>query len=162
MVTREDQVEQSVQDFVKDKLFNVGGYSTDDVVILDAFPYNKFDGPLDRTYVAMGFNFDDGGHPAEMGSTLKRRQYTLTFWVFAHEPDWGKNIANVTKSAAESDMVIPLKDYGINEPPQVIDSLMVDSASTQRQFVREPQPWEENIWTTFVKVTDEYYSGEFG
>lgn len=162
MLTREGMIEQSVESYVKDKMFNVGGYSTDDVEVLDAFPYNRFDGPLDKTFVATGFNFDQGGEQAEMGSNLKRRQYTITFFVFGKDPDWGKNIANVCKAAAESDGVIPLKNYGVDDPASVIDSLMVDSASTQRQFVREPKPWEENIWITYVKVTDEFYPSEFG
>lgn len=162
MLTREGMVEQSVESYVRDKLFGVGGYSADDVELLDSFPYNRFDGPLEKTFVAAGFNFDDGGAQAEMGSNMRRRQYTLTFFVFGKDPDWGKNIANVVKAAAESDAVIPLKNFGVDDPPTVIDALMVDAASTQRQYVREPKPWEENIWTTMVKVTDEFYVGEFG
>lgn len=158
MLTRDDKVEQSVQSYVTDRLFNApASYSHDDVEVLDAFPYNRFEDALDKTYIAMAVNFDDGGHQAELGSTLRRRLYTVTFYVFGKDTDWGKNVASVVRAAAENDLVVPLLDYGVSEPPEEIDRLIVESASRQRGFVRDPRPWEENIWTAVVKLTDEYY-----
>lgn len=156
MVTRETQVVQSVEDYVRDKLFNVAGFSANDVALLDAFPFNRFDGPLDKTYVACGFNFDDGGRQAELGSSLRVRAYTITFYVFGRDPAHGEAVANVCKSGAEADGVIPLYQYGAPEPPPQIDALVVLEASTQRQFLRDPRPWEEGVYTTTVKVEDCY------
>lgn len=160
MVTREDKIVQSVQDYVRQRLFVDAGYSADDVELEDAFPEGKFDSPLDKTHVAFGFNFDDGGRPAEMGSNLKVRVYTLTFYVFGVDGDWGENVANVVKAAVESDMVLPLMDYGEPGTP-FLDNLEVDGVTTQRQYVKDPRPWERFIWTTTVKVTDTYMPSTF-
>lgn len=160
MLTREEKIEQSVQDYTRERLFTIAGYSGGDVVLEDAFPEEKFDGPLEKTHVAFSFNFDDGGRPAEIGSNLTARVYTLTFFVFGLTGDWGSNIANVIKAAIEDDMCIDLLDYADFAKP-VISQLEVDGITVQRQYVRDPRPWERFIWTTTVKVTDTYVPDAF-
>lgn len=156
MITREKKIEQSVEDYVKNRVFGVANYQASDVVFEDAFPADKFDGPLTLTHVAMVISFDNGGKSAELGSNFITRQHTITFYVFGLDEDWGENVANVVKAAVDADGVIPLKDYGSSNTPAVIDALIVDNASSQRQLVKDARPWERAIWTVVVKITDEY------
>lgn len=155
MITREDLVEQSVQEYVKNKLFNERSYDQNLVEVLDAFPYDRFNGPLDKNYVAMGFNFDDDGRQAELGSDLKTRLYTLEFFVFGMTQVWGRNLANVIKFAADNEGVIPLLDLNDIDKPQ-IDSLVVDGTRAERQPIQNPAPHERHVWITFVIVEDTY------
>lgn len=156
MISREDMVEQSVQEYVKDKLFSAPrNYSTDLVEMLDAFPYNRFDGPLDKNYVALGFNFDDAGRQAELGSDLKTRLYTIEFFVFGITEVWSRNLANVIKFAADNEGIIPLLDLNQISKPQ-IDSLVVDNTRAERQPIAEPAPHERHVWITWVVVEDTY------
>jgi hypothetical protein len=156
MISREDLVEQSVQEYVKDKLFSAPrNYSTDLVELLDAFPYDRFDGELDKNYVALGFNFDDDGRQAELGSDLKTRLYTIEFFIFGMSAVWGRNLANVVKFAADNDGIIPLLDFGDLAKPQ-IDALVVDGTRAERQAVRDPKPHERHVWVTYVVVEDTY------
>jgi hypothetical protein len=80
-ITREELVEQSVTDWLREQMFTVRGYPPTRVELVDAFARRRFPGPLDKNYLAIGFNFDDGGTPAELGSDLLRRQYTIEVWV---------------------------------------------------------------------------------
>lgn len=154
-ITRETLITQSVQDYVREQLFVARGYPEDQVELLDAFPYDTFDGPLDKNYVALGFNFDDQGTQAELGSDLKTRNYTLEFFVFAISQTWGSNLANALKFAADHDGIIPLLDYSSLAKPQ-IDAMIVKSTRTERQPIPDPKPHERYVWTTMVVVEDYY------
>lgn len=155
MISREDKVEQSVQDYVRHKLFVERAYSADNVELLDAFPYNTFTGELDKNYVALGFNFDDDGTQAELGSDLKVRNYTLEFFVFGQTSIWGRNLANVIKFAADNEGIIPLLDYDQIAKPQ-IDSLVVIGTRAEKQPINNPAPHERHVWITWVTVEDHY------
>lgn len=159
MISREDLIEQSVQDFLKAAL-TARGYSLGgDVELVETFPYH-LTGELEKNYVAVGFNFDDEGTAAELGSDLKVRQYTIQFWIFGQTKAWAKNLANVVKFAAQADDDrIPLKDYEADpDDPPVIDYLCVNASSTERQIAPDPEPWQEFVWTTTVVVQDEYHA----
>lgn len=157
-ITRENFVTQSVKEFLSDVLFNQKGYKADSVEILDSYPHTLFaDKPLDKTYIAVGFNFDDDGRQAEMGSTLKRRLYTIQFFVFGLTPHWAENVANAVKFTLESDGIIPLLDITQPDKPQA-DALVVAGVSAEHQPVNNPQPWQENIWTVHLRVEDTYDS----
>lgn len=156
MVTRETKIIQSVEDYVRNQVFSVAGFAASDVRLLDAFPHTRFDEPMDKTYVCCGFNFDDGGRQAELGSNLKVRNYTITFYVFGRDPAHGEAVVHAVKSGAEAEGIIPLYDYGNGEPPPQLDALVVTYANAQRQFLRDPRPWEENVYTATVKVEDTY------
>lgn len=155
MISREDLVEQSVTDYVRDAL-TARGYSEEFVELTESFDAARKD-PLDKNYVAMGFNFDDVGESAEMGSDLMRRVYTLQFFVFGTTRSASKNIANVIKFSTQVDRSIPLKDYEDPNKP-VIDGMEVLGASADSQIVPKPQPWEEHIWLTTVNVEDVYHA----
>lgn len=174
MIPRETLVTQSVQDYVEAGLIARGyplqrdlgaiaiaeGATYDAatrVVLMDSFPFGRFEGALDLNYVAAGFNFDDGGNQAELGSSLKNRQYTIEHFCFGKTATWAENLASAIVSVIDSDAVIPLKDIG--GTGAVIDALIIEpgGAAARRVTVREPRPWEENISLVQVKVLDEYY-----
>jgi hypothetical protein len=157
MITREDLVEQSVTDYIRAAIFDARGYGSDQVEILDAFRGELHEHELTKNYVAIGFNFDDEGEQAEMGSDLMRRHYTIQFLIFGKTNTWARNLANVVKFAAQHDGTIPLKDIEQPTAP-VIDQLEVLGASAQRQIVPQPEPWQEFIWTTHIQVQDCYHA----
>lgn len=156
-VSREEMVEQSVSDYLREQLFTARGYPAARVALLEAFVESKLPSPLDKNYVAIGFNFDDGGHAAELGSDLLRRQYVIEVWVMGLSAAEGRNLANAVRDSMESEAVVPLKD--ITAPGQpVIDYLMVDPVRAQRQPVPEPKPWQEYLWIVTIPVLDEYHA----
>jgi hypothetical protein len=157
-ITREDLIEQAVSDFLKDKLFNERGYPRARVEFVDAFQEDSFTGPLDKNYVAIGFNFDDGGELIEMGSDLIQRTYTIEVWAVGTEPVAGRNLANTIRDIAEAEN-IPLRDYRQPGTP-IIDYLQVDPVQVHRQPVQDPKPWQENLWIVHVPVVDCYYASE--
>jgi hypothetical protein len=158
VVTREDQVEQSVTDFVRAGLV-AAGYGDDQVKIKDAFPsVTERAQELTITTVAVGFNFDDGGQKAELGSDLIRRIYSIEFWTFGISPTYGRNVANVIRFLVEQEWLIPLKAIEQAGQP-VIDQLVVvdDRGPTvTRQIANDPRPWDRYVFTTMVKVEDYY------
>lgn len=159
MITREDRVEQSVQDFVKGHLVEKG-YGPDKVKVRDAFPtMEERSQPLTMTNVAIGFNFDDGGRKLELGSDLTLRTYTIEFWTFGITQTYGRNVANVIRAILEEgEYLIPLKDIGVEGQP-VIDQLVVmdeRGIAVTRQLAHDPRPWDMNVWTTTLKVEDTY------
>lgn len=158
-ITREDMVEQSVTDYLRVKLFDERGYPTDRVEIVDAFQPSHFEATvnLDRNYVALGFNFDNGGVPGEMGSDLIRRTYTIEVWVIAQTPQMGRNLANAIRDSLQSEATIPLRNISAAGAPE-IDRLIVDPVRVERQPVPDPKPWQENIWIVYAPVVDEYYA----
>lgn len=155
MIQRSDKVEQSVQDYVRAKLFDVQKYPETQVEILDSWDSERFEGGLDKNYIAMGFNFDDGGKEGETGSTLVRKLITIEFFVVARNNTWGRNLKSALVTALEEDRVVPLKDIG--EPGQpVIDALPVISVSGEHQPIANPKPWQRFVWTVHLRLEDEY------
>lgn len=159
MVPREEKIEQSIQRYVRGMLFDRFHYPADQVELLNFFPTNRFSKALDKTYVATGFNFDDGGQSGEMGSDLVHRVYTIELWVFGHSPVWGRNVANATKAALEQESTLPLLDFGGDESE--IDRLTIPPRGlrSRQVSVREPRPWEENVFVVTVNIED-YYNAE--
>lgn len=158
MISREDLIAQSTWDYVEAHLRD-RGYPERRVAMVEAFPWS-YDGELDRTLVAAGFDFDDQGEQAEMGSDLKVRVYTIQFWVFAPTQTEARNVANVIKfivDGATTEGGIPLRDYGVDGAPEV-DRLEVDGVSADRQVIGQPEPWQENVYATVAKLRDTYYA----
>lgn len=157
MISREDLVEQSVTNFIRNAIFTLRSYPPDQVELLESFPYD-LKGELPKNYIATGFNFDDDGTQAELGSDLMRRVYTLEFFVFGRTRTFAKNLANVVKFAFQAEGgTIPLLDISQAGTPE-IDRLVVLGASTDRQVVPDPQPWQEFIWLTTANVEDTYHA----
>jgi hypothetical protein len=154
-ITREQYVTESVNDYL-DGLLTSHGYTDDVVARLAEFPHTRFENnPLDKTYLSAGFNFDDPGKAAEMGSNLKLRLYTIEFFVFGVSDTWGKNVANAVKFSLEADAVIPLLDISQPSRPP-IDALVVAGVHAQREPIGNPLPWQEHVWTVPLKVEDTY------
>jgi hypothetical protein len=156
-VTREEMVEQSVSDYLRDAIFNGRGYPASRVGLIEAFAESKLPSPLDKNYLAIGFNFDDGGVPAELGSDLLRRQYVIEVWVIGLSAAEGRNLANAVRDSMEAEAIVPLKDIRDPATP-IIDYLMVDPVSSHRQPVPEPKPWQEFLWIVTIPVLDEYHA----
>lgn len=154
-ITREQYVTESVDTYLRAHL-TAAGYAADNVTVLAEFPHTRFkDNPLDKTYVTAGFDFDDTGKPAEMGSNLKLRMYTIEFFIFGNTSTWGKNVANAVKFSLENEGIIPLLD--ISQPSRpVIDALVVAGVSAQKEPIAQPLPWQENAWTVRLRVEDTY------
>lgn len=161
MITRDQKVEQSVQEYLRTQLYDVLDYSEADVELLDDFEYGRFDSALDKSYVTLGFNFDDGGRAAECGSSLIHRVITIELFIFGLDMDWGKNLTGIVKHCLHRDQVIPLLDIGVSDNPPIIDYLElppIGAVRGERVPVRDPRPWEENLYRVVVKVEDEYYT----
>lgn len=154
MISREDMVEQSVTDHVRAALL-ARGYPETQVAIIDSYPYGQK--TLDKNLVAAGFNFDDEGTQAELGSDLKRRVYTMQFIVFGKTNTYARNLANIIKFAIDAESSLPLKDIGAAGAPE-IDRLVVLGVSAERQIIGDPEPFEQFVWTATAQLEDVYYA----
>lgn len=153
MISREDLVTQSVTDYAKAALV-AKGYPNSLWRWVEVWTPDSME-PFDKTVVAAGFNFDDGGRQAELGSDLKARIYHIEFFVFGKTVTLARNIAAVLKFSLESDPTIPLKNYAVAGAPE-IDRLIVEAVATHRHNPPDPEPWEEFVWLTAVQVEDIY------
>lgn len=156
MISREQKVTQSVQDYVVAGLAAAGYVQGEHYDFVDSYEGLAREG-LARTTMASGFDFDDEGRQAEMGSDLKQRLYTVQFVVFGTTEVFAKNIASQAKFVIDADGVIPLKD--LDDPDDaVIGYLDVVGVSAERQNVVNPEPWQEHIWSCTARVQDEYHA----
>lgn len=167
-ITREDFVTQSVQTYVKRALFNSPseggrGYPEEQIDFLESFDENMY-GPqeeLQTNKVASGYDFDDDGRQGELGSDLIRRQYTIEFFILGISSVWAKNIAQAIKFSVEHDGIVPLLDItdtaSAPDWPQ-IDALVLVGVSANRVIVQDPAPWQRHVWTTRIRVEDEYFA----
>lgn len=157
MIPREAMIEQSVKGWVRDALV-ARGYDETVVQVREAFPtLDERASELAVTQLAIGFNFDNGGRPIELGSDLTMFIHTIELWVFGTDPDTGHNIATTVRRILYSnDRLVPLLDIGQDGNP-VIDQLIVDTAAVNRQIASNPRPWDRFVWTVTAKVEDTYY-----
>lgn len=155
-VTREQYVTQSVEDYLREQLFNVRGYPQDQVAIKDSFTGEPIETPLSKNWVAAGFNFDDGGRQAELGSTLVKRVYTIEMFVFGTSATWGENLANAIANSLETDLAIPIVNIAIEGRPPKGEFLEVLSVAAQREAIPDPPEWQRFTWTVRLRVEDYY------
>lgn len=157
MITREDLITQSVYDYVKRQVFDVRGYPASQVELRESFVYQLDEETFDRNIICAGFDFDDEGRQAEMGSDLKTRVYTIELWVFGLTDTYARNLANAIKFAVDVEGTIPLMDIS-QDPPVEIDKLIVEGVNADRQIIPDPEPWQRFVWTTTVQVEDTYHA----
>jgi len=157
-LTREDFVMQSVQDYLKEQLFTVRGNPEDKVQITDAWQGEKFETPLAKNVVASGYNFDDGGKAAEMGSDLMVRLYTVEFFIFGMSATWGRNLAQGIKFSLENDGIIPIVDITDAARPPTGEVLVLDSVTAAREPISDPPEWQRYLWITTARVEDTYHA----
>ena len=155
MITREQLVTESVQRYAEAALI-AHGYVPDDVTMLESFPYT-YVGELTKNLIATGFDFDNEGEQAELGSDLKVRLYTVQFFVFGKTQTWAKNIANAIKFALDVEPTIPLLDIGVAGQPE-IDRLVLVGVSSERQLFTDPDPFQQHVWSTTARVEDTYFA----
>lgn len=159
MISREDNIDRSVMNFVRDQLTALGYFLPDQktgqprVQILDAYPSDdRMTQPLDRNYIAVSYTADDGGRPAELGTQLTRRLHTSDFAVFGVSRIWGRNLAQLIKASVEIQAQIPL----VLDQPGNQNYVTVEYASAQEMPVNSPRPWQINMWATRIRVEDYY------
>jgi hypothetical protein len=158
-LTREDFVVQSVEEYLKTRLAARGYKKDDQFVLLDSYTGGQLESPLKKSHIAAGFDFDDGGRQAELGSSLIFRVYTIEFIVFGTTATWGRNLAQAIKFSLEHDGLIPLVDIAQAAPhPDTGEVLVLDSVSAQRVPVKDPADYERYVWTVSLKVEDTYDS----
>lgn len=163
-------IKKNAVHYLRDRIYNVRGFSTDDVEIDESFDYKRWGAAgspgaveLTKNVISLGFSFDDGGTQAEMGSTLTLRVVTLEIFIFALSDDWGETLGGAIQKQIRVDQMIPLLDLGASDTPDVIDYLQLPdrgSVRMERVPVRDPRPWEENLFRVVVKVEDLSYESE--
>lgn len=162
---REELVEASVMRAITQGLPDYGytlangnDPASGNVYVREAFPTpDERTEELKVTTLAFGFNIDDGGQAAELGSNLTRYVHTLICWVFATEPKFGRRLAHIVKSVVRRNLdVLPLYDFNADGDPQ-IDTLFVMKAQTRHEVNQSPRPWDRYVWTTAVSVQDIAY-----
>jgi hypothetical protein len=155
VIPREQMVEQSVMDFARTAI--AARYGAD-VEVVDSFEPHVREG-LSKPIVAVGFNFDDGGAEAELGSSLRVMEHVVEFFVFGTTATWAQNVARSLQGMLwGNNGLIPLLDYGSAGKPE-IDQLVVQDdpgPRAQREIVPDPEPWQEHVWTVRVRVQDVY------
>jgi len=156
MIDRQSMVEQSVVDYAKAALA-VRGYAQGAAYVMEDDFIDHVHEEFEQNVISIGFDFDDDGTQAETGSSLTLRTYTIEFMVFGTTRAFARNIAAVMKFALENEGTIPLKDYEQDGDPE-IDRMVVLGASTERQRVDRPEPWQEHMYLTTVRVEDTYYA----
>lgn len=162
---REELVELSVMRAITTGLPDFGFYpngSTEgqaqNCVVREAFPTpDERQAELTITTLAFGFNIDDGGEPAELGSTLTKYAHTLVCWVFGVEPALARKMADSLKHISRRNLdSIPLLDFNEESEP-IIDTMNVLKAQTRHQVNQSPRPWDRYVWTTSIVVRDVSY-----
>ena len=128
------------------------------ILLREAFPTpDERNGELLITTIAFGFNIDDGGEPAELGTNLTRYVHTLMCWTFALEPRFGRRLAHTIKNIARRTLdALPLYDFNQDSDPQ-IDTLLVMKTQVRHQVNNSVRPWDQYVWTTSLAVQDFYY-----
>lgn len=158
MIPRSQILEESLLDYVEQRL-RAAGYEAGEFEILEAFPHDKIrgDSDIDKTYIAVGFNFTDVAKRVEMGSTLSRRPCTFEIFVFAPgDSNAGENVTGVLVQVLDRQL-LPIID--VEDPARtVVDQLELEGVSSQRQPIPRPRPWEENVHLVTLRATDEYYA----
>lgn len=157
MIVREAKIKQSVQTFIEDQLA-AQGYDATHLDVREEFPTeDERASQLEKTQVAIGWDFDTGGRQVELGSNLRLYIHTFNCWVFGTTPEYGESVASMVRLVVEAnEWLIPLIDIEVDGDP-VIDMLVVPDSlppSIQRQYHRDPRPWDRNVWMTTVKVED--------
>jgi hypothetical protein len=158
---REELVELSVLRAITTGLPDYGYRLNGDspnVRVREAFPTpDERAEELTITTLAFGFNVDDGGEPAELGSTLTKYVHSLSCWVFALEPRFGRRLAHTIRNIMRrNNDIVPLLDF--NDPAEpIIDSLNVLRTQVRHEANNSPRPWDAYVWTVTIAVRDICY-----
>lgn len=128
------------------------------LLVREAFPTPEERGQeLTITTLAFGFNIDDGGQPAEMGSTLTRYTHMMMCWTFGLEVRFTRRIAHTVKNIARRHFDhIPLLDFNQEDNPE-IDALTVMSTQVRHEVNNSPRPWDQYVFTCGISVRDYCY-----
>lgn len=163
-VSREDIVEWSVFTFIKNGLIQAEIPIPAQVDFKEAFNTNLFEGEIDKSWIAPGFHMGDGGKLFEMGSNLRRQEYTFEYWIIGLNATQGRNLAHIIKQLVDANLVIPILDITQPEPFPVIGALesAEEPSTVKREIVGQPEPWQQHLYCAYVKVVDFYYDSASG
>lgn len=159
-VPRAAYIEQSVQTFIRTSVL-ARGFPETQIEFRDDFEQRELevDKQLSADYIAMGFNFDEGGKRLELGSELRAYKHHIEIFVIARSGDRGRALAYAIREDVEAAYLIPMLDILSPSEPQ-IDALVVDEVRVERQVTRDPLPWQEFAWLVTIIIDDEAYPGQ--
>lgn len=161
MIIREELMEYSVLQRIREGLpdygFTLSGEGQD-IDLREAFPTPQERGKeLEMTTVAFGFSIDDGGKPAELGSSLTEYTHTVMVWTFGTAPAFARRCAHSIKHIMRGgDGTLPLLDFNQDGNP-AIDNLLVLKAQVAHQVNNSSRPWDQYVFTTAINVQDIYF-----
>lgn len=155
-VTREQLVEASVFAYAQTAIFTTRGYDASDVQLVEEWDYHRR-GELDKETIAPGFDFDDPGQQAEIGSDLLRRLYTIEFVVMGTTLTWAKNLSHALKFALQQEQAIPLLDVTQDSNPE-LDRMEVLGVSSERVHLVDPEPWQRFMYAVTLRIEDVYHA----
>jgi hypothetical protein len=158
-IIREELVELSVIRAITTALPLFGYVLSGDgqnVLFREAFPTpTERAAELTMTTLAFGFNIDDGGEEAEMGTNLTKYVHTLVCWTFATSPTFGKRLAYTIKHIARMNLdSIALLDFNQQPDSPQIDTLTVRRVQSRHEVNNSARPWDKYVWTTSIAVQD--------
>lgn len=165
---REELVEASVLRCVTtglpnyDFVLQTNGFAgpAPNLVVREAFPTpDERTAELTATTLAFGFNADDGGEPAELGTNLTKYVHALTCWVFGLEPRFARRVAFAIQHVCRVNLdIIPLLDFNADpDNPPVLDAMNVLKVQAEHQGNNSPRPWDKYVWTAVISLRDTYY-----
>lgn len=158
-IQRRTKAAQSATQFLRTYLYGPAGFAQGEVVMTEAFPGHGGKAPaqLNETYVATGYNSDDGGRQAETGSDLARYVWRLEWFVFGKTRTWAENVADQIAACFEPEGVVPVLDIGGDQQPTG-DLLVILKTNAQRVVVRDPRPWELNVYLVRTEAEDYFFA----
>jgi hypothetical protein len=156
-VPRAVYVEQSVQTFIRASVLS-RGFPETQIEFRDDFEQRTLEAEkqLTKDYVAMGFNFDEGGRSLEMGSDLTEYEHHIEIFVIAQAADRGRALAYAIREDLEAAAAVPLLDI-LQSPPPQFDTMIVSTVKVERQVTADPLPWQEFAWLVTLVISDEFY-----
>lgn len=152
MLSRVDQVTQSLQDYFRSFL-DSNGYSGL-YVFTDSFPGDRR-APLDKTIVVLAHDSSNPVRDGEVGGPLAIESVTYHFDVLGSTARFGDNIASILKEKLECGERIPLYDYSSSSPVVSDYIAYVDGVVHTSVRLADPVPSLEhwNVVTFSVELT---------
>ena len=152
MLSRTDNMTQSLQDWIKSKL-DAAGY-TGQYALEDVYPHER-QNPLDQTIIVIAHDDSGDVEERELGGPLSAVARTFQCDVLGQDHRWGRNLASLIKEALEGGEPIPLNDYTSGAPVQIDLMTNVIAVHTQPRFTN-PKPWQLHWNVVTFTVDDEF------
>ena len=155
MLSRTDNMTQSLQDWIVSKL-SMAGYGGN-YVMEDEYPADR-QSPLEKTILVFAHDDTDETVEAELGGPLSFTSRTFQLDVLGEDARWGRNIAAIVKDALESGEPIPLNDYSSGVAVEIDKIFRLIAIHTKLRFTN-PQPWQLHWNVVTFTIEDEHSRG---